>query len=99
MDKLLLGFVGKTMMKLKPEYLSAYDGRGAITIFIPDAEPPTAPAALMERLLVFLRDPAFFQFGEEAYMDFKTAVSVSDETTRSFDALYKEAENALQAEK
>ncbi len=98
-DKLLLGFIGKTMMKLKPEHLSTYDGRGAITIFIPDAEPPTAPAALMEKLLAFFRDPAFFHFGEEAYMEFKAAVAVSDEMTQSFDALYKEAERALRAEK
>lgn len=98
MDKLLLGFIGKTMMKLKPEHLSTYDGRGTITIFIPDAEPATAPAALLERILGFFRDPAFFQFGEEAYMEYKAAVAVSDETTPSFDALYKEAEDALRAD-
>jgi hypothetical protein len=94
-DDLVFGFLGKTMMILKAENLTCYDGKGTMTIMLPEETTAESADELMEAIMKFLKDPAYIQYREEMSMQYRYALAVPDENMRSFEALYDSAAKAL----
>jgi GGDEF domain-containing protein len=94
---MLGGFVGKIMMIVDNEHLTCYDGKRTIVLFIPDAGAEAALYGLAEKILKYLRNPAYFQFHEEVFMDFSCGISVTDGETTRFSELYDKASRALRS--
>ncbi len=94
---MLGGFVGKIMMIMDNEHLSCYDGEKSMALFIPYAGSEESLRSLAEKILKFLRNPAYFQFHEEVFMDFSCGISVTDEESSGFSELYDKATRALRS--
>lgn len=94
---MLGGFVGKIMMVISTDHLSCYDGKRTMALFVPDARSEEALSRLAETILLILRNPAYFQFHEEVFMDFSCGISSSDESTAGFTELYEKASAALRS--
>jgi diguanylate cyclase (GGDEF)-like protein/PAS domain S-box-containing protein len=95
LNDMLGGFVGKILMVIDTDHLSYYDSKNTMAVFVPAAVSAAALTQLAEKILKLLRNPAYFQFHEEVFMDFSCGISVSDEKTPGFAELYSEALKAL----
>ena len=91
------GFVGKIMMVIDNDYLSSYDSAFTMTFFVPAAGSAEAMNRMAEKILTLLRNPAYFQFHEEVFMDFSCGISMLDEKMSGFAKLYNAASRALRS--
>ncbi len=97
MKHMLVGFTGKIMLVYDSDHLTCYDGKHTMALFVPVAGSDEAMITLGEEILKFLRNPAYFQFLEEVFLDFSCGISVSEEKTSCFAELYDKATRALRS--
>ena len=87
MNDLLFGFVGKAMMIFRSGHLVQFDNTGRITVLFTDMASSEPAAAFINTILKHLKNPAFFQFREEEYMEYRYGIAVSKPETSDFDFL------------
>jgi diguanylate cyclase (GGDEF)-like protein/PAS domain S-box-containing protein len=90
-NDMLGGFIGKIMTIICADILACYVGDGVIAALIADVQSITELRQMMEKIMRFLKNPVYFQFHEEVFMEFSCGISCSDEKKEGFEELYDEA--------
>ena len=95
MNVLLNGVIGKVKMILQPDNIVSYNGDGSISVLIPEAKSDECVERRIEKTIDFLKKPAYFQFSEDDYLDYRCGISAEGDRTAGFDELLDEAKQAL----
>ncbi len=92
-----IGFIGKIMTIIQTDHIACNVGMDSTAILVSKTESNELLNQFAESIIKFLRNPAYFQFHEEAFLEFSCGISVSDEKTSGFNVLYEEALSALRS--
>jgi diguanylate cyclase (GGDEF)-like protein len=96
MEDILVGFLGKVKMIIYGEHILSNDGKGSITVLVPEVHSDGWLLRLMEETVKLLKNPAFFQIHEEVFAEYRCGIALSDENNVDFNGLSARALAALQ---